>query len=319
MKANLENFFVVTAISNFCRYKRRPELYHRFKEMCEHAKVPLITVELTTGQRDFEVTEQGLEIHLQLRSHEEFWHKENLINLGISYGRQLFPNAQKVAWVDADCSPVRSPRDWFAETWHELEHYKFVQMWEWFQPLDHYYAPLCPPNPSFMANYVKYGTPYPKATKGYPASWGSPGLAWAANLENLDQIGGLPDTHVLGGADWWLSHMLISDTPVPGLERYTKGFQDKFLQQQRLCERWIKRDVGYVRGMVYHWFHGKTVNRGYNTRENILINNLFDPTTDLKKDHRGVYQMETWEPRQIAMYDQIRAYFRNRNEDGIDV
>ncbi len=251
MIAHLENSFCITVISNFCRYERRPQLLLRFKEMCEHAQVPLIIVELTTLQRSFECTDPNNDLHLQLRSKEEFWHKENLINLGIAHGRKVFPKAEKVYWIDADCSSARNPRDWFAETWHELEHYKFVQMWEWLQPLDHYYSPLCPPNPSFMSNYVKYGTPYPKAAKGYPFQWGSPGLAWAANLEDLDHIGGVPDTHPLGGADWWLSHMLISDTAVQGLERYTQGFQNKFLQQQKLCERWIKRDVGYVRGLVY--------------------------------------------------------------------
>lgn len=319
MKAHLENSFAVTVISNFCRYQRRPELLNRFAAMCEYAKIPLIIVELTTHQRSFEVTCETNHLHLQLRSHEEFWHKENLINLGISHGRRIYPNAEKVYWIDADCTSARDPRDWFAETWHELEHYKFVQMWEWLQPLDHFYSPLCAPNPSFMANYVKYGTPYPKRIKGYPHQWGSPGLAWAANIECLDQIGGIPDTHILGGADWWLSHMLISDTPVPGLERYTKGFQEKFLHQQKLCARWIKRDVGYVRGLVYHWYHGKTVNRGYNTREAILIHNLYDPNTDLKRDRHGVYQMETWEPRQIKMYDQVRGYFRARHEDDISV
>ncbi len=286
--------------------------------MCEHAKVPLITVELTTHQRDFEVTHHDNHMHLQLRSHEEFWHKENLLNLGIAHGRRIFPLAKKVAWIDADCSPSRPPEDWFDETWHELERYQFVQMWEWLQPLDYHYSPLCTPNPSFMANYVKYGTPYPKGQKGYPQQWGSPGLAWAANLDALDHIGGLPDTHILGGADWWLSHMLISDLPISGLEKYTDGFRRRFFHQQMLCERWVKRDVGYIRGLVYHYFHGKTINRGYNTREHILIRNHYDPDTDIKRDHHGVYQMETWEPRQIAMYDQIRAYFMARSEDSID-
>ncbi len=317
MKAHLENFFAVTALSNFCRYRRRPELYHRFKDMCAHAGVPLITVELTTEQRSHEVTEHGNHLHLQLRSREEFWHKENLINLGIAHGRRVFPHAQKVAWIDADCRPNRTPRDWFEETWHELEIYQFVQMWEWFQPLDYHHNPLCGPNPSFMSNYIKYGTPYPKATKGYPAQWGSPGLAWAANLDALDKIGGIPDVAILGAGDWYLAHMLISDLPFQDMDKYTRGYKHYWEHKQRLCERWIKRDVGYVRGMVYHDYHGKTVNRGYNTRERILIDNGYDPYTDLKRDHHGVYQMETWEPRQIKMYDQIRAYFRARMEDDL--
>jgi len=318
-KAPLENMFVVTAVSNVSRFKSRYRLYRRFQTMCESAGINLITVELAFGQRAFEITSSKNALHCQLRSYEEFWHKENLLNLGIAHGKKVYPKADKVCWIDADCRPARMPRDWFSETWHMLQHYKIVQMWEWLQPLCPDYSPVCSPNPSFMANYVKFGTPYPKCKPGYPKQWGSPGLAWAADIAALDQIGGLPDQAILGAGDWYLAHMLISDLNVPDMDKYTSGYRDYWTHIQTLCDRWIKKDVGYVKGLVYHDWHGKTVDRGYNSRENILIGNQFDPRTDIKRDHQGLYQMETYEPRQIKMYDQIRAYFRARNEDSIDL
>jgi hypothetical protein len=315
----LDKMFVVTVISNACRYKRRPELYRRFAKMCARAGINLITVELAFGQRKHEVTHHDHPLHLQLRSDEEFWHKENLGNIGIAHGRRLFPDADSVCWIDADCHPARDPRDWFEETWHELQHNKFVQMWEWLQPLDYNQSPLCAPNPSFMANYVKFGTPYPKAANGYPQSWGSPGLAWAAHLSALDEIGGIPDVAILGAGDWYLAHMLISDLEIPDMAKqgYSPGYRDYWAHKQKLCNRHIKRDVGYVKGLVNHDWHGKTINRGYNTRERILIEGQYDPRYDIKRDGQGVYQMETEEPRQIQMYDRIRAYFRARSEDEI--
>lgn len=285
--------------------------------MCHHAGVNLITVELAFGQRDFGVTDCSDVLHLQIRSHEEFWHKENLINLGIAHGRKLFPEADTVAWIDADCRPARMPRDWFEETWHELQHYKIVQMWELLQPLDYNYLPVCTPNPSFMSNYIKFGTAYPKPTHGYPRQWGSPGLAWAANLSALDEIGGIPDVAILGAGDWYLAHMLISDLKIPNMNKYSSGYRDYWHHKQKLCDRWIKRDVGFVRGMVYHDWHGKISNRGYNTRENILIEGQYDPRYDIKRDHQGLIQMETHDLRQIMMYDRIRSYFRFRSEDEI--
>ena len=89
----------------------------------------------------------------------------------------------------------------------------------------------------------------------------------------------------------------------------------KLFQWQELCERWIKRDVGFVRGTLYHDFHGRKELRGYNTRGSILTDNAFDPDLDIKYDAQGLLQLETWEPRQIRLRDQIRAYFRARNED----
>jgi hypothetical protein len=313
----LKDMFVVTVISNPVRYRRRPELFYRFEEMCNHAKVNLVVVELAFGDRPHMVTKSENVLHLQLRTHEEFWHKENLINLGIAHGRRVIPHAKYVAWVDADCRPARTPRDWFEETWHELQHYKFVQMWEWFQPLTQDFQNIGGVNPSFISNYVKHGSPYPKNRKkdGYPFSWGSPGLAWAAEISAIDSIGGIPYAAILGAGDWYLAHMLVSDLDIPTMHKYSNGYRNYWKHIQKLCNRHIRRDVGYVRGLVYHDWHGHTIDRGYDTRENILIDNNYDPRYDIKTDHQGVYQMETYTRRQIKMYNSIRAYFRKRNED----
>jgi len=314
------DMFVVAVVSNTPRFRRRYELFEKFKAQLITAQMDFVVVELAFGDRPFAVTHANEPFSLQLRTHEEFWHKENLINLGIAHGRKLWPNKKRVGWIDADCEPVgRTFREWFEETWHELQHYEFVQMWEYLQPLDYHYGPLGSSNPSFMSNYIKFGTPYPVAEKGYPTQWGSPGLAWAANFgpHGLDGIGGLPDVAVLGAGDWYLAHALITDLPFRDMNGYTPEYRGYWQRLQDRCEKWVKRDVGYVRGLFAHFFHGKIVNRGYNTRENILITGKFNPLTDLKRDHQGLWQLETHEPRQIWMRDKIRLYFRARSEDEI--
>ena len=324
-KADLSKFWVITPISNVARFKRRYELYHRFKEMCECAGVNLLTVELALGDRQFMITDRDNPNHVQLRSVEEYWHKEVMINAGIEYLAQLDPEAREAAWIDADCRPAQNPRAWFEETWHELQHFEFVQMWEWILDLDYDQNPIGRAGPSFMANYIKYGTPYPEGimdsenkSQPYAVSWGSPGLAWAANISALNKIGKLPDEAILGAGDWYLAHMLTSGLDFPAMNKYSAGYRNRFIRRQELCERWIKRDVGFVKGLVLHDFHGKKKNRKYNTREQILIENQYDPDLDLKKDSQGIYQLETWDPRQIRLRDQIRQYFRQRNEDSID-
>lgn len=320
----LDDFFVVTIISNPVRYKRRYELYSRFARMCACAGVTLITVEQAFGAREHLVTSSTNPNHLQVRSVDELWVKENLINMGISHGRKLYPNAKYVAWVDADCAPTREPRDWFEETWHELQHYEFVQMWEAMIDLDHYYMPIGGAMPSFAANYVKYGTPNPKEFKrieeyeyGGNTIFGRPGLAWAANLDALDKVGGLIDWAILGAGDWYMAHGLVGSMKVPTSELSSPGYVNKFLTWQEKAEKWVKRDIGYVRGLVYHYFHGRKKNRFYGTRGQILIQNKFDPNTDIKYDTYGMLQLETWNERQMKLRDQIRGYFRARDEDCI--
>lgn len=320
--ADLSKFWVISVISNPVRYKRRYELYHPFAEMVHQAGVQMITVECAFGNRPFMVTHAHNPHHLQVRSFEELWHKENMINLGVKHACAIAPGQVKeIAWIDADCRPARPPRDWFEETWHQLQHYEFVQMWEFLQSLDVYYNPFGTPDPSFMGNYIKYGTPYIKQDKTPyspgPKAWGSPGLAWAANIEAFNHIGGLPDYTILGAGDWYLAHMLVSELGLDHLKTYSPGYRNRFIKTQERCARWIKADVGMVQGLVHHDWHGKKANRGYSTREKILIENQYDPDTDIKQDGQGLYQLETWEPRQIKMRDQIRAYFRARNEDEI--
>ncbi len=327
--ADLDKFWVVTVLSNPVRYKRRYELYWRFKEMCAHAGVKLITVEQAFGNRQFMVTQKGDPFALQVRSVEELWHKENMINMGVKHACTL-GDVREVAWVDADCRPCRTPRDWFEETWHQLQHYEFVQMWESMLDLDVQHNVLGAPMPSFAANYIKYGTPNPEmvnkieAANSYHYPYGSkifgrPGLAWAANIDAWNKVGGLIDYCILGAGDWYTAHGLIGTIKLATAEYAGGEYQKKMFQWQERALRWIKKDVGYVPGTVYHDFHGKKKNRQYGSRGKILADNSYNPEIDIKMDQYGMLQLETWDDRQIKLRDQIRGYFRARNEDSIDL
>lgn len=332
--ADLSGFWVVTVLSNPVRYKRRYELYDMFRQMCEAAGVKLITVEQAFGNRQFMVTERGNPYHLQLRTVEELWHKENMINLGVKHACALatqlgLPPVREVAWVDADCRSTRLPHDWFHETWHQLQHYQFVQMMDNLIDLDPYSNAMGPAQPGFISDYLRLGAPDVKeflkfkieANRQYGTrgTLGRSGLAWAANIDAFNSVGGLIDYSILGAGDWYMAHALVGALETCTAEYAGGAYQKKMFQWQTLAERWIKRDVGFVPGTVYHDFHGKKALRFYGTRGKILHDNQYNPDTDIKYDSQGLLQLETYEPRQIRMRDQIRAYFRARNEDDISL
>lgn len=332
--ADLSQFWVIVVISNPARYKRRYKLYFDFIQMCHCAGVKVVTVELALGMREFKVTDPKNPMHLQLRSVEELWLKENMINLGVKHACAIAPGmgekVREVAWIDADCRPAMLPRHWFEETWHQLQVYEMVQMWEYMIDLDYHYNPIGEKMPSFMGNYVKYGTPNPelfhkiesKHKECYPhksALFGRPGLAWAANIDAFNRVGGLIDFAILGAGDYYQAHGLIGTLESARSEYAYGPYMRKMLEWQERASRWIKKDVGFVPGTVYHDFHGRKVNRQYGTRGKILKECKFNPDTDIKYDCYGLLQLETWEPRQIVLRDRIRAYFRARNEDDIMV
>lgn len=329
--ADLSRFYVITVISNPVRYKRRYELYWRFAEMCEQAGVKLITVEQAFGDRQFMVTDSTNPMHLQVRTVEELWHKENMINMGVRHAQHIsHGRVREIAWVDADCRPARPYRDWFEETWHQLQHYEFVQMWEHLIDLDIYYNPIGGAQPSFISNYIKYGTPNPEEVKHLelknsydrPHSGkilGRPGLAWACNIDAFNKVGGIIDFCILGAGDWYMAHGLIGTLGTATAEYAGGAYQKKLFEWQCKALRWLKKDIGYVPGLVYHDFHGRKANRFYCSRGKILHDGQYNPDTDIKYDAHGMLQLETWDDRQIKMRDQIRAYFRARNEDCISI
>lgn len=323
----LKDFVVVTCISNPVRYKSRYELYKKFADMCYYAGVKLITIEMAFGDRPFVITERDNLHHLQVRSVDELWHKENMLNLAMQYSLQIYPDTKYFAWVDADVMPTRPPKEWFEETWHQLQHYHVVQMFEHSIDLDPNYNQVGERRQGFIAKYFENGFRRPdKAGRwqtydggSYGTTQGHTGFAWAATKEAISSVGGLVDKAILGAGDWHMAHAFIGavDMSLPHLS--SPKYAEYLHQWQTLCERYIKRDVGFVSGTIYHYWHGKKADRKYWDRWRILNDNHYDPDRDLKPDAQGLLQLESWEPRQLMLRDQIRMYFRQRNEDSIDL
>jgi hypothetical protein len=300
----LDKFWVVTVVSNFARFGSRYKLYKDFVRRL--GNVNLLTVELAFGDRPFEVTEAGNPNHVQLRTWDELWHKENLINIGISH---LPSDWEYVAWIDADIEFVRE--DWAEETVHQLQHHHVVQMFQ--TAVD-----LGPDGEAlkildgFVYSYLT-GQPPAYSRGAYPA-W-HPGYAWAMRREAFDHLGGLIDKAILGAADHHMAWALIgsANKSMPGkihanYKKYIKIWHER-------AEAHIKRDVGYVPGTILHYWHGKKADRKYVERWDVLIKHGFDPERDLKRDWQGIYILTDDGSR---LRDDLRKYFRQRNEDSVD-
>jgi hypothetical protein len=315
--------YVVAVVSNPARFASRYRLYRDFARHATDSGAELFTVELAYGERPFEVTEAGNPRHVRFRTRSEIWHKENLINLGIA---RLPSDWKYVAWVDADLQFARP--DWVQETLQRLQHSPIVQMWSHALDLGPDNEPI-QSHVSFGYCHVE-GVPYslmpgpgyyaaPKPGQVDAYHW-HPGFAWAARREAIDHLGGLIDWAILGAADMHMAKALIGraaeQTPAgihPGYTARLRRFQDR-------AEKHIRRDVGYVPGLIAHYWHGKKKDRRYWDRWKILVENRFDPDHDIKPDNQGVLQLvDHGDARSIALRDQCRQYFARRNEDSIDL
>lgn len=302
MKAEL--LHVVTTVSNPVRWESRIKLYRQFEQHMLDSGVQLTTVECAYGDRPFEADGTPRVNHVGVRAKTPIWIKENLVNIGIS---RLPHDWKYVAWVDADVE-FRKP-GWAAETVHALQQYDIVQPWSECYDLgpddDHLQV-----HKSFCS-LVHHGKPIvPSGMAGY--EFAHPGLAWAATRPALEWLGGLIDTAILGAADHHMALALINRVreSVPG--GISHGYLAPLLQWQERAAHHIAGNIGYVPGTLEHIWHGPKNKRAYVERWDILVRNGFDPSTDLKRNTSGLWELAGNKP---ALRREIDRYFRARSED----
>ncbi len=328
-----QTLHVASPYSNPFRWRTRRDLLNDFRRhMACSPNVVLHVGELAYGNRPFEVT--GADPNdVQMRTAYELFHKENIINLTVE---KFPPDWQYGAYIDGDFTFTRN--DWALEAIHQLQHYDFVQLFSSYADLsaETYGTGNRPTrvNSGFAFNYVQSGFRLPP---GYtPGGWkttgevayydapasapgglvqapvGATGGAWAFRRSAFDAVGGMLDTCILGHGDWFMAFGLVgSGAPDVGLSSYTDGYRHSINGWQLHAAR-LKANIGYVDNYAVHHFHGSKTKRAYTSRFKVLVDNKFDPVTDLTRDWQGVWQLAENKPR---LRDEIRAYFISRAED----
>lgn len=297
---------VITTLFNSARWRSRWKLYEDFARRVEQAGGLLYTVEVAFGRRAF-VLEPGPRI-IQLRTESELWLKENATNAGVQFITADMPDWTKIACVDADVRFVRD--DWVDETKHQLEHYEVVQMWSQYIDVNANYETTRAPSPSFVAVY-RSGKPRKTGCYNYYGKYpGAPGLAWAYTRKAWDTFGGLIDTTILGAGDWYMAHGLVGEAKPNSGNHPTYNARIYDWQEKA---SFLRRDVGLVSGLAVHHWHGPKVHRKYGTREQILIEEQFDPQRHLIRNAAGLYEWSDLAP--ITLIDRVRNYMHERNED----
>lgn len=307
------------------------------------AGATIVFVEVAFNRRDFAFADLGLQgtyancgihdkryqhRHIQLRSKDELWLKENLINIGVA---SLPYDWQQVCWLDSDVHFVRP--NWVGECIHKLQHYKFLQMFSHARDLDPEYTVLPEDYPhadgiSWMEGYRRgilptrgtmaaddyYGAR--AMVGGKPAQRVWPGLAWACTRQAWDEVGGLIDIAVWGGSDWSSAHALIErrqNMVHPGLHANYKKIVDAWFEN---CKRYIRRNVGCMTGSIFHYWHGPKTQRGYAEKHRLLADIGFDPIRHLKRDYQGLWQLsDDGSEAYIRLRDEMRRIAHDRNED----
>lgn len=319
-KEMMSKCHVISVISNPVRYRSRYDLYEQFERHMEASGAQLHVVELAFGDRPYEIDPDPAHTQLiRFRTLEEVWAKENLINLAIS---RLPEDWQYVLWVDADVH-FTDPH-WLTESVQALQHWHVIQLFS--EAID-----LGPKNEvmqvhtGFVKAYFDNGFKNPNKKGngtdyyGYGGKRGShchPGFCWGATRYAIDSLGGLIDWAILGSGDHNMALALIGEAEKTFPGTIHDRYKAKILRWQDRALKYIQKDIGYLHGVITHAWHGKKADRGYIDRWKILLDNEFDPDADLKRDSQGLIGLTE---RNHRLRDEIRAYFRSRREDSIDL
>jgi hypothetical protein len=304
---------VITALFNPRRFRSRLRLCRDFESYVRQSGAKFHVVELAFGDRDFDITDENR--GLQFRTYSELWHKERLLNLLIAHVAEKNPDARYFAWIDADVFFANS--NWVKETVELLQHHHVLQLFQKCHNLGPANEVISSQH-GIVSGWKENGVlGWNNPKKHHYGFYYHPGYAWAATRWALDQLGGLFDVCVAGSGDTHMAGALCGD--------WTFGFpkQLQVTNYGRALEAWgrraenmIERNVGFLPGSLFHRWHGKARDRGYDNRWQTLIDHKFDPVFDIQNDIRGCL---AWTGNNPGLQSAIRHSLASRNEDSTDL
>lgn len=294
---------VIIVISNPCLYAKRyvllKEFVKRIEEDEEH--VNLFIVELIYTTQKFIITDKNNRNHLQIKTDTPIWHKENMINLGVE---KLLPkNYKAFAWIDADVEFENN--SWALDTLKILNGCKdVVQLFSHCVDMDKDKTNLNIFN-SFGYCFSK-NKPY--ATTG--TDYWHPGFAWAMTRKVYEKLGGLYDKGVLGSGDNIMALSFINKCTYMCNPKYNNDYNESMIEYQQKAKG---LRLGYIPGIIRHYYHGTKKNRKYTERWQILMNHQYSPNQHLTYDSEGI--LIPTSKFTVEFKQDIFNYFEERKED----
>jgi hypothetical protein len=304
---------VITTYFNPLLFKSRQRLQLSFEKHMSSFGVTVITVELAYGNQTFVVTDSSNPNHIQMRTDDVLWYKENLINIG---AHRSPPHCQYMAWIDTEIEILN--RNWVRDTIAALETFKVVQLYEIVNILSLKRSILvadvslgwCHSQHAADAAYKKLEIKYRHPIRKFCA----PGYAWAMKKDSLVDMGGLFDKDIVGEADDTMARAFTGK--IDGKkEIYQKDFVEEMLKWQRPVDALVQSRFGYVEGAINHLWHGSKANKGYYSRRNITnsIEFPYKPQEHVYYDGNGLIHFK---PHVKDHYMRlILDYLRSRKED----
>ena len=280
----------ITVLFNPVDYNSRKNNFDIFKSWISNQNLHLVVVQLAYSEnnivqiKDDEYTKHVL---IKIKENKEeaiLWQKEALINIGI----QNIPWnwCENVAWIDAD---VMLQDGWIEETNKML---KQNQIGQAFTHLIKLPPGVYNPLPYFSSVRLKHlpiglneGQIYPSCCFVNSNLGCYSGFVWAAKRNFLVEIFGLYPFAIVGGFDSLLVNSFFED--VSQSCDAVRQNEEMFNHYEEWWSIVRKANNGKLacpsrKIIATHLYHGNRQDRTYLKRHSILLNNSFNPKSDVK-------------------------------------
>lgn len=305
--------WAISSYYNPAHYKRRLANYRLFREKLS---TPLVTVELSFDGT-FELGRNDADILVQISGGAILWQKERLLNVAL---KSVPPCCNNIAWID--CDVVFERLDWVDEAKKQLQTFNVVQLFSDqvdLRPEDHqinidYHA--TPPSGHGIISLVsenkfRQADVVPTSDRNRRSfAWG---LAWAAKREILEDHG-LYDAMIAGGGARALVSAMYADfDKVIEAAQFNDAQREHYLKWALPYHQAVGERIGHVTGRLYHLWHGEIKNRNYAGRHRGLVENNFNPSTDIAIGSNGAWR---WAKSKPDLEKFLQNFFISRAEDG---
>ena len=290
--------------------------FNKFYDSIKHLNHRIVECVIGDAKAELPETEFVTKVHTP----NLLWHKESLLNKIIS---ELPEEYKYVFWLDTDV--IFTNKNWLVEGVESLQTNKILQPFEYCVHLDQDQT-----EPTFNVEVERayVGDPktrHPKMWRSFSANHntssslscdvnydkhGHVGFAWGARREVLDEMP-LYDKALIGGADHIMAHAAAGQI---GHSCITKSFTDDIdavNDWSRLFYSVVNGKIGYVKGELYHIWHGDLGKRQY-------LKRIQDFTSKAKaiteRDENGLFVTTNGDD------EYVKQYFNHReNTDTIDI
>lgn len=307
----------ITTFFNPAGYSNKYQHFKKFADSARQQGLKICTVELTFGDKSYEVEDHDTDMLIQVNGseHNMLWQKEAMMNIALE---KLPESCDKIAWLD--CDVIFENPNWVKATSKLLNDYKVVQPFSHAFRLPENVFTLDDLTQASLAKgdgSLSLGSAFSVAQSGERAlgfnsfTEGEVGFAWAARRSVFADIL-FADRLCTGANDLLMSYGFFGKSinyDSKNLNSATINYCEKYRTQ---LEQIVGKSVYYANGLLLHLWHGSQRNRRYHKRDFILSQEEYHPGKDVKKGSNGLLQWSSNKPR---LHTKISNYMLGRGEE----